>query len=597
MKGTVVSSWIVSSRHLFGDKIVEESLEKFGFSRSQIFSPLEDVSDSSARGLVEHIGSKAGKNKEEIWSIMGQENIKTFSENYPGFFRQENAFQFLKSMNDVHEIVMRRFRGATPPVLDMTVISSKEAMFVYRSKRGMGDYLRGLLIGVAAYFGEKIEVRTEQASASEIHFRLVFENEISYTKKYFFNRLLSLGFIRNSSLKSALLTGIIMAAPMFAAFGADVKTFAFALAVPVVSAASSALLSLPMKTIRKELEEISSRRFTAKIKMSSADEYEDTMSDIQMLKSVVQKDFIGFNSTVDEMYTFNSSLSGISDNMMGTSDDIISIIEQVANATTNQANNTEQLVSVLNDSIQSIGKISDESRSNNDRIVTAVRALEQSFGDVRNTADQILRVMEQFAEIRKNGNQLQSDATKITEIVSLVSGIASQINLLALNASIEASRAGEAGRGFSVVADEVRKLSVETNLAVEQINGELSGFIGEIDNLVVDIDRQYDVLGKGSSSLNSAVETSDLSNENLKEVSRLMSDTTQRLQSEAKSISQLFDPIQNLAAIAEENSASTQTASEAVSDYIVQITELSRQISVFNSLIEEFKMSLSQYKL
>lgn len=597
MKGTVVSSWITSSRNLFGNKIVDEALRKFGFSSSQIFSPLEDVPDSAACGLVEHIGAKAGKSKEEIWGIMGRENIKTFSENYPGFFRQESAFQFLKSMNDVHKIVMRRFRGAAPPVLDMTVISSCEAMFVYRSKRGMGDYLRGLLAGVAAFFGEKIEIRTEKSSGSEIHIRLIFEKEIAYTKKYFLNRLLSFGFIKNSGIKAALLTGFAAAVPIFALWGVDARTLGLALGVPLLAAASNMLLAMPMKAVRGEIAQLSERQFTAKLSVRSSDEFEAIIRDIRDIKSVVQKDFLGFNSNMDEMHTFNSSLSGISGNMMNTSDDIIGIIEQVANATTQQANNTEQLVSVLNDSIQSIGMISDESRANNDRIVEAVNGLERSFGDVRSTSDQIQRVMQQFSDIRRSGNQLQSDAEKITEIVSIVSGIASQINLLALNASIEASRAGEAGRGFSVVADEVRKLSVETNQAVEQIKGELSGFIGEITNLVGDIDRQYGVLGEGSSSLNSAVEMSNLSNENLKEVSRLMTGTTDRLQNEARSISGLFDSIQNLAAIAQENSASTQTASECVSDYIVQITELSRQISVFNSLIEDFKNGLSDYKI
>ena len=183
------------------------------------------------------------------------------------------------------------------------------------------------------------------------------------------------------------------------------------------------------------------------------------------------------------------------------------------------------------------------------------------------------------------------------QVVSIVAGIASQINLLALNASIEAARVGEAGKGFAVVADEIRKLSVETNQAVDKINGELGGFIGKINSLVDDIDRQYGVLEEGSSSLDSAVKTSDVSNENLRDVSRLMSSTMGRLESETKNITKLFDPVQNLAAIAEENSASTQEASDSVSQYVEQITELSRQISVFNSLIEEFKADLAGYKI
>ena len=321
------------------------------------------------------------------------------------------------------------------------------------------------------------------------------------------------------------------------------------------------------------------------------------MKSLHEAKGVVQKDFIGFNSTADEMYNFNSSLSGISKKMMDTSDDILDTIELVAKATNMQAVNTEQIVASLNESITSIGVISDESSSNNERIVNALGDLQKTFSEVKVTSDRILVVMEKFDEIRRDGNDLQNDAEKIMQVVSIVAGIASQINLLALNASIEAARVGEAGKGFAVVADEVRKLSVETNQAVDKINGELGGFIGKINSLVDDIDRQYGVLEEGSSSLDSAVKTSDVSNENLQDVSRLMSSTMGRLESETKNITKLFDPVQNLAAIAEENSASTQEASDSVSQYVEQITELSRQISVFSSLIEEFKADLACYKI
>lgn len=597
MKGTVVSSWMISCRQLYGDRIVDAALEKYGFDGNHVFSPLEDVSDTTARGLVEFIGSGVGLDRAQIWGKMGEENIKTFSQNYPGFFRQENAYRFLKSMNDVHEVVMKRFRGATPPILDMEVLSSTEAMFIYRSKRGMGDYLAGLLRGVAIHFKEDIKVEKISAADGEIKLKLTFPSEITFKKNYRLNQLLSFGLIRSSHVKSAILTGLLSAIPIFSLGGFSWQTGVTAGLIPFIAIIGNALIARPAKILMNEIEDLSKRKYTAKLDIHTSDEYEGIMNHLEALKYTIRKDFIEFNSTADEMFTFNSALSDISEGMKGTSDHIKTAVGQLAESSHTQAENTEHLVEVLNASIQNIASISSESQNNNDKIMSAMSSIESSFNEVESTATQIVGVMEHFKEIKSSGNQLQDNAQNITQIVSIVSGIASQINLLALNASIEASRAGDAGRGFAVVADEVRKLSVETNEAVERINTGLSGFISDIDHLVSGIDAQYTVLDSGSTSLGSAVSMSGESKDNLKEVSRLMIETSEHLKAEAGRISSLFDPIQNLAALGEENSASTQEANQSVTDYVEQIAELTRKIGIFNSLIQDFQSKLGEYKI
>lgn len=597
MKGTVVSSWMESCRQLFGDSVVNDALTSFKLSHDHIFSPLEDISDSIATGLVDYIGDNIGKNHQEIWGIMGEENIKTFSRNYPGFFRHESAYQFLKSMNDVHAIVMRRFKGAVPPVLDMQPVSSHEAFFIYRSKRGMGDYLAGLINGVSNYFKETIKVEIMQKTPDEIHLKLTFDNEIQYTKRYWLNQLLSLGFLKKTAYKVALVNTILIGAAGGVLLADPVKSAILAGLTLLISLVSSSLINRPGRLIQNELKKLSDRQFSETIHIHSKDEYEALMDYINGAKNVVQKDFIGFNAIVDEMYTFNSSLSSIATTMQDTSNDITDVLDEVAIAATTQANDTEQVVTVLNDSIQNVTRISDDSQKNKSDIEEAVVSIERSFHDVQNTASQINSVLDKFREIKDNSNELQHNAANITEIVSIVSGIAKQINLLALNASIEAARAGEAGKGFAVVAEEVRKLSEETDHAVEDINSSLTNFVSSVGEVVVGIDTQYSILEAENESLTQAVHTSSNSNHNLKGVSALMIKTSQDLKQEADHISSLFDNIQSLASIAQENSAATEEASSNVAIYVDQIHELSRQISVFDSMIQNFQEDLKKYKI
>lgn len=595
MKGTVVASWLTSGRRLFGDEVVNKALEKYNLKHDHIFSPLEDVDDKMAVGMVEFIGQKAGKNSEQIWEIMGKENIRTFAEFYPGFFRHENAYHFLKSMNDVHAIVMKRIKGATPPVLDMTPIDSNTAQLVYRSKRQLGGYLRGLLKGVFVHFNENVDVKLVSQNGPEIKLELKFAKPISYTKNYKINKLLSLGFIKNSVYKTSLFTMIGVGIASFSTFGLGWEPVVVTLVSGIVPAVLGSLFARPIRDVQEELNDLKQRKFISHMILESGDEYQDLAEDITKVKEVVQKDFIDFNAVVDEMHSFNASLGEISGNMRNTSDNIKSIMGKVTDDTSRQASETERLVNVLNESVCNITEISEESQSNKAKIEDAMSGIEDSFSGVKKTALEINKVLDGLGTIRENSSALQDDADKMVQIVSIVSGIANQINLLALNASIEAARAGEAGKGFAVVAEEVRKLSVETDKAVEEINQNLTGFVSNMKEVVSGIDNQYQVLATENESLDKAVDTSQVSNDNLQTVSVLMIDNSQKLKGEAEAISELFENIQRLTAIADENSEAVSEVNTSVGSYIEQIKELSHQIGVFDTMIEDFKKRLNKY--
>lgn len=595
MKGTVVSAWLTSCKELYGKAPVTQVLKAYHFPIDKIFSPLEDVEDKIAIGLIDDIGKAVGKTHSEIWITMGKENIKTFNRNYPGFFRHDTAYQFLKSMNDVHVIVMKRMKGAVPPILDMKPVNSLQATFTYRSKRGMGDYLEGLIYGVAEHFKENIQVQVLENTKEEIELLLTFEKEIEFKKKYRINQMMSLGFLKTTGSKLAVFNFIVLGIVSYLTTN-DLKIAGIMAGAGFVSTMIGFLvLSRPGKLIAKELDKIGKRDFVEATRLYSHDEYELLMIKINEIKKFVQKDFIGFHSIVDEMYTFNGSVSTIAGTMQTASNDITGVLDDVAVAATKQAEDTENAVSVLNDSIQKVTQISHDSQENKEKIEDAVQSIEKSFENVKNTASQISDVLNEFRGIKNSGNELKKNVDKITEIVSIVSGIAGQINLLALNASIEAARAGEAGKGFAVVAEEVRKLSGETNAAVEQINGSLTSFLSSVGEVVEGIDVQYQVLEKENGGLAQAVHTTSESNENLKEVSNMMIRTSQDLEEEASNISSLFDNMESLAAIAEENSASTQEASANVAVYVEQINELTTQISIFDKMIKNFQEDLNQY--
>ena len=599
MKGTIVSTWMKTCKKLYGDTVVEEAMLSVNWGANKIFLPMETVDDTHVKSVIKFIATNVHIPTEKLWRLIGEDNVLTFYQDFPSFFKGQTLYSFFKSLFNIHVVMTKKISGAKPPLVSIHPCSTHEAYFTYESKREMYDYCLGLMQGAAKHFNEKLTIEEVERKPGYLKVKLTFESEILYRKKYFFNKALSFGFIRSIPIKAALFTAIISLLTFIPILGLTAwpKALLLCFLASLATGCGTALLLAPKAHLMADFKRLINNEYTHDSEIISNDFFEDIYATLREYKKVLQADFVGFKGVTDEMDTFSTTIHTISETMKLTSEEISDIVEQVSMGAIEQAENTNNAAMVLNDNVNTLKEIVKNENRNKDELELAIHKINNSHESVNNTSQNILTTLSNFQVVREKGVLLQEKTKDITNIVAIVSSIAEQTNLLALNASIEAARAGEDGRGFAVVADSIRTLAEQSKSAVKEINTKLAEFASETNQFIITIQEQYTSLEKETANLEDVENISYEAKLAIQNVSVSMLKTIEDLKSDAISISDAFNNIESLAAIAEENSSSSQEVSASVTSYTNEITKLMDSIQDFKNITGYFKTELGKYKI
>ena len=220
----------------------------------------------------------------------------------------------------------------------------------------------------------------------------------------------------------------------------------------------------------------------------------------------------------------------------------------------------EELSSNVSEMAANIQLAADSAKASDEQTQQGVKVVQASYHAIESLANEINHLTERMT-------QLHQSSANITQVVDVIKSVAEQTNLLALNAAIEAARAGEQGRGFAVVADEVRTLAQRT----QESTTEIESFISSLQS---DVDSAFSVIESSKGKATQAVEGSLQVEQSLKEISQSVSDIFKMINQIAFSVEEQATVSQDVAKsivnIEQKSMASTAGASQIAATAIQQ---------------------------
>jgi twitching motility protein PilJ len=334
----------------------------------------------------------------------------------------------------------------------------------------------------------------------------------------------------------------------------------------------------------RETRETNERNQTAILRL--LDELADLADGDLTASATVTEDFTGaiadsINFTIDQLRVLVSQINDTAVKVSSAAQETQSTALQLAGASEHQAQEIAGASAAVNEMAVTIDQVSSNAGESSSVAEQAVAIANTGAEVVQNTIHGMDNIREQIQETSKRIKRLGESSQEIGDIVSLINDIADQTNILALNAAIQASMAGDAGRGFAVVADEVQRLAERSSAATKQIEALVKTIQSDTNEAVISMEQTTAEVVRGArlaQDAGTALEEIETVSQELAELIQNISNAARQQALSAGHISNTMNVIQE---ITSQTSSGTTATAKSIGNLADMANELRESVAGF----------------
>lgn len=295
------------------------------------------------------------------------------------------------------------------------------------------------------------------------------------------------------------------------------------------------------------------------------------------------------------LFEQSDSLSKSASDTMNNMKDTDRAVDEMANGATMLAQETQS----ASENVIEIGNMIDKVNDNTEELAKDADNMKELGENAENILRQLIagqkEMVTHIGVVNDKTHEANKAAGKISEVVNLITEIASQTNLLSLNASIEAARAGEAGRGFAVVAENIKQLAEQTTSSAADIQDIIHDLEQKSDETVEKTEAVNNIVNKQSEDMK---QTADILNQVITGITGLIDKIDSIAVSVAnmdKSKENVVDVIGNLSSVSQENAASTEETSASTTMAMETVKKIADEAVNLKDIAQELEDRMKQF--